>query len=326
VGTINRDALENIVGHISQIAVKHYLKVNNHPHTAGNTDDFYELLARLIDRGNLSMDKLRAASVDIEENGGKRIYLKKLEATNQLRNKSAFANHLRNKGLNLDDSQTASIKTPPEPTINYIFWSDHGIRIKATETHSKINFNTEKRTFIEEKVTNFALAILDFKSGFMQIRLDAPGEVHPHKSSYTGESDPQTYEDFYFDWFKELLDVKELPNYDISGVAECIVNTNPRIFRLPAELVRTGANSRQRYSCRGDVRDDPARQAAAAADSANWVYEDLRGYWIADESNGSLQRDVFMHLRRKPSMVRFLADCLAVEVDYALSRIRSLSN
>ncbi len=73
-----------------------------------------------------------------------------------------------------------------------------------------------------------------------------------------------------------------------------------------------------------DVRDDPARQGAATADSQNWVFENLSGYWLPEPSEGRLQRELFMELRRKPAMIRFLADCLAIEVDYALSRIRAI--
>jgi len=321
--TVSRDMLVDIVGQVSQPALKQWLKISELPRTATNTDEFYELLKRNIERGILSLEALREAVLEIEENGGKRIYLRKIEVPARLKNRADFVSHLHDLHLSLSENITASIQMPPNPIINYIVWTPQGLRIKATETNIDLELDYESRSFIEKKVTKYLIALVDFNSGFVQIRLDPPGMLHSHKNS-DDKSDPRVYENFYFEWFKNIIGVDELNRYDINGVAEKIVNTQPRIFRLPTELVRTGANSKQRYSCRLDVRDDPARQAAAQADSQNWVYEYLRGYWIPEQSNGLLQRELYMELRRDISMVHFLADCLSDEVDYALSRIRTL--
>lgn len=321
---ITREQLEGIVGHVSQIAVKHWLKVSELEHSARNTDEFYQRLSKLLEAESLTIDDLQSAALEIEENGGKRIYLRKLKGFESLSNRDEFESHLSTQGLSLSDTTNKSIKTPPEATLNYVFWSEQEVRIKFSETHVQFGVDFETRRFIERKVTKFALALAVPNSGFTQIRLDPPGQVHIHKNPQTGESDSRLYEQFYFTRFLDALGGQELELYDLQEAAEWLVNSTPRIFRLPHELVRTGANSRQRYSSRIDVRDDPARQGAAAADSQNWVFENLSGYWLPEPSGGRLQRELFMELKRRPAMIRFLADCLAAEVDYALSRIRAI--
>ena len=318
---ITREQLERIVGHVSQIAVKHWLKVSELEHSAGNTDEFYRRLSKLLESGRLTIDDLQGAALEIEENGGKRIYLRQLKGFESLSDRERFRSHLGDQGLSLSDMANKSIKTPPEATLNYVFWSEQQVRIKLSETHVELDVDYESREFIEKKVTKFALALVDLDSGFTQIRLDPPGEVHIHKNPQTGQSDSRLYEQFYLTRFLNILGGQELELYDLQDAAERLVNLTPRIFRLPHELVRTGANSRQRYSSRIDVRDDPARQGAAAADSQNWVFENLSGYWLPEASGGKLQRELFMELKRRPAMIRFLADCLAAEVDYAFSRI-----
>lgn len=320
---ITRPQLESVVGHVSQIAVKHWLKVRQLEHTAHNTDEFYQLLSKLIEAKKLTIEKLQGAALQIEENGGKRVYLCKLEGFEFLRDRDEFERHLRAQGLSLSDKPNKSVKTPPEPTLNYVFWSKREVRVKFSETHSEFIVDYENRRFIERKDTKFALALVNPNSGFTQIRLDPPGKVHPHKDLKTGESNPRLYEDFYRSQFLNILGGRELELCDLQKAAEWLVTSKTRAFRLPHELVRTGANSRQRYSSRRDVRDDPARQAAASADLKNWVFENLDGYWLPDRSSRRLQRELFMALNRRQAMVRFLADCLATEVNYALSRIKA---
>lgn len=321
---ITREQLERIVGHVSQIAVKHWLKVSELEHSAQNTDEFYQRLSKLLEAGSLTIESLQSAALEIEENGGKRIHLRKLKGFEALSDRDKFEKHLSAQGISICDMTNRSVKMPPETTLNYVFWSEQEVRIKFSETHIEFNIDYESREFVEKKVTKFALALVDPNSGFTQIRLDPPGVVHIHKNPQTSESDSRVYEQFYFSRFLQILGGQELELYDLQEAAEWLVNSTPRIFRLPHELVRTGANSRQRYSSRNDVRDDPARKGAAAADSQNWVFEKLSGYWLPEPSGGKLKRELFMELKRRPTMIRFLADCLAAEVDYALSQIRTI--
>ncbi|GAG82029.1 unnamed protein product, partial [marine sediment metagenome] len=196
------------------------------------------------------------------------------------------------------------------------------IRIKYSETHINRIVDYENQRFIDKKVTKYAIALVDLNSGFTQIRVDPPETIHLHKDHTTGESKSRLYEEYYINEFRRIMENCQFELYDLSRAAEWIVNSEPRVFRLPREHVRTGFNSRQIYSCKDDVRDDPAHQAAANEDASNWVYENLSGYWIPEQSQGQISREIYMQMKGKPSMIRFLADCLENEVNYAIKRIR----
>jgi hypothetical protein len=320
---VTRPKLESMVGHVSQTAVKHWLKVSGLEHTAQNTDEFYQLLSKLLDDKKITIEQLQDAALEIEENGNKRVYLGKLKGVEVIKDKANFERHIRTQGFSLAEKPDKSIKIPPEPTLNYVFWSKREVRVKFSETHSEFVVDYENQRLDEKRETKFALALVNPDSGFTQIRLDPPGQVHPHKDPITHESNPTMYEEFYRTKFLNILGGQELELCDLKKAAKWLVTSKQRVFRLPHELVRTGANSRQRYSSRLDVRDDPARQGAASADLKNWIFEGLDGYWIPERSRGRLQRELFMSLKRRQAMVRFLADCLAPEVNYALSRIKA---
>lgn len=310
------------ISHISDVSMKHWLNVRDLPHSAQNGKELHSLLERLVDTGKLRRDVLIDGIREIEENGSKTISLYTAKKPYPFSDKSTFSQHLKSLGLTLDAAPEASIKLPKIPTVNYICWSS--VRIKFSETQTERTANYETQEFEQKKVTKFVVIIAEPETGFVQIRYDPPAKVHMHKDA-NKESSASLYEMFYFNKAKELLGVDDLTRFDLTNVADRLVNTTPPIIRLPREVVITSVGGRQTYSSRVDVRSDPARSGARAADGAAWVYEDLAAYWIPGSSNGALQRELYMRLKRRTGTITFWADCLANEVDYALSRIRAVS-
>jgi hypothetical protein len=343
------DNLNNLLGHvsdreISDRALKHWLKVNGYFHSADTNDDLLKLLTKLVNGNVLTRARLAEAIREIEENGAKRIFLRTLTNTSSVRSQKIFENHLKSIGLRLDEAPTITKYEPAKPAVNYICWEkkkekvqdwekDGGqgeekvterIRVKFSETHLKREVDFEGGTMTTEKITKFVVASVEPANGFVSIYFDYPEEVHPHKNQ-AGQSRRDLYEQYYFERAIQIFNSDGLEKFDLTVASEQLVEALPRIFRIPHETVRTGGNSRQRYTSVHDVRDDPARQGAANADGDNWVYEDLSGYWLPKVSRGELQRELFMQLIRSQCMIRFLADCLASEVAYAISRLRALS-
>jgi hypothetical protein len=261
--------------------------------------------------------------LEIEENGAKRIFLQKVLDTQKIRSQEVFEKHLQSISISLAKTHAKTVYNPRRPTLNYVYWGNPEVRIKFSETHEKVDVDLETGQVQRHDITKFVVIKSEAATGFTTIALDAPEEVHPHKDP-EGKSKRALYEEYYFNKAVEILG-SELTAFELAGVAEGLALTEPRIFRLPNELVRTGGNSRQRYSTRFDVRDDPAHKAAAKADGDNWIYEDISGYWIPGRSAGALQRELFMQLVSRSSMLRFLADCLAAEVGYAITQVRALS-
>jgi hypothetical protein len=315
--------IEKTLRNVSLTAIKHWLKIAELEHSAQNAGELYERLAKLIDTDKLTLEDLQGAVLEIEENGAKRIFLQKLLETDKISSKAAFEKHLRSLNLALSNTATETIFNPRRPTLNYVYWGNPEVRVKFSETHEKVDVDLETGAIQRQNVTKFVVITAEPTTGFTTIALDAPEEVHPHKDA-DGKSKRALYEDHYFNKAAEILG-SELVPIELAGVAGQLALTNPRIFRIPSELVRTGGNSRQRYSTRFDVRDDPAHKAAEKADGGNWIYEDISGYWVPARSAGALQRELFMQLVSRSSMLRFLADCLAAEVGYAITQIRLLS-
>lgn len=320
------ESLKNLIdpdSDVSDRVLKHWLKVNGLPHTADAKSDLLKLLAKLIRTGKLTRERLADAVREIEENGGKRIFLRFLVDKSSIVSQRVFETHLKSINLGLDAAPTITKYKPAEPEINYICWQEkeRRIRIKFSETHLKRDVDFEKGTITTEKKTKFVIASVELGTGFASIFFDYPEAVHPHKDS-SGKSKSELYEQFYFDWITDIFDSDGLENFDLTKAGKRLVKAVPHIFRIPHETVRTGGNSRQRYVSIKDVRDDPARQGADQADGDNWVYEDLAGYWIPKMSKGKLQRELFMQLYRGSGMIRVLADCLASEVEYVISRLR----
>lgn len=319
---ITRRQLESIIGHVSQRAAKHWLKVSGLEYTATNTDEFYARLLNLIKQNKLNLEQLKQAALEIEESGGKRIYLRKITILNRLKSRAAFSKYIKRLGIALATKPDVSIKTPKSPILNYVYWSENEIRVKFSETHKNFVINYTAPRLSEELSTKFAIAIVDLATGFTQIRLDAPGERHPHVDKDTLEPSNRLYEEYYFAEFRKILGDQHLELYDLDEAAQWLLETVPRVYRLNRADDRTGANSRNTFRNPRDVRDDLVYQAASTADPSSRVIEDLHGYWIPEQSNGELQRELFMELKLRTRKMRFFADCLRSEVDYAIRRIR----
>lgn len=329
--TDNLNKLINPQSQVHATVLKHWLKVNGFDYNANTRDDLAKLLEKLIDSEELTRERLDSAIREIEETGGKRIFLRYLIDKSAVRSEEDFEKHLKSKSLRLDDAPTVTKYEPAKPVINYVSWEQEKtktkarkrgdkIRIKFSETQSRRNVDLEAGKITTEEITKFVVATVELGTGFTCIFVDYPELVHGHKDA-NKISRKELYEKFYLDWISEIFD-SPLEKFDLGRAIERLVRTKPFVIRIPNEKVKTGGNSRQTYASIEDVRYDPARQGAEEADGDNWEFEDLAGYWIPEMSKKKLQRELFTQLIRSSSLIRVLADCLATEVDYVISRIR----
>jgi hypothetical protein len=334
------ESLDNLIhpdSEVSDRVLKHWLKVYNLQHTADTKEKLQELLGKLISEGKLTRDELNAAIREIEEIGGKRIFLRYLADKRTIRSQEAFEDHLKSIRRRLDKAPTATIYKPERPVINYISWEPKEedkagqkpkrkrgdrIRVKFSETHLKaVGTDLTTGTVEVAQTTKFVIATVELGTGFTCIFVDYPGDEHPHKDR-RGRSRRELYEQFYFDWVTELFDAQALIPFDLTPAADRLMNGPSRIFRIPYETVITGGKSRQTYSSVEDVIKDPARQGAEQADGSNWQFEELSGYWLPAQSGGLIERELFTQIVRANSVIRVLADCLASEVEYVISKLR----
>lgn len=314
--------------HLPTTAILNWLRVNDKPHTTKNTSSFYKNLNKWISEGKLTIEDLNEAVYDIEESGGKRVYLRVLIG-DLPRNKKQFDDFLDKAAIPSIAKYPRSVRNSSRPTLNHILWNEAGnasyITIKYSEMQEEIIFDPE--TFQAETLSRpvFIIIKIDVLSGFTEFRFDTPAKRHIHKDS-EGQSNAKVFESFYFNKVQALFTNIQIEQYGLIEVAEDIVQNGADYFRINREQTTTTGNGKQTYSCgsHGDVRELPARIGASKADGKNWIYDDITGYWMAATSEGALPNDLFMRLSKVDSSLRFHRDCLGTELNYAITKIREI--
>jgi hypothetical protein len=197
--------LRDIISYGSREAIKHWLKISGiKPHTAGNEADFYKLLHGHIGSGKVRLDQLRRVALEIEEYGGKRIYLGKLSDYKTIGLRQRFENHLRLLGYGIDLEPVKAKELPSKPYLNYICWTQKEVRIGYSETHEFLKQNRASMTLEFVPRTNVIIISAEPSTGAIKIMMDAPGDKHPHLLAYRGMG-VNGYEVFYKELALKLL-------------------------------------------------------------------------------------------------------------------------
>ena len=321
---MSNERLREIINYGSHEAIKHWLKISGlKPHTASNDADFYKLLNKHIADGKLRIDQLRRLAIEIEEYGGKRVYLGKLSDYKIIGLRQRFENHLQTLRLGLDHEPVKARELPSKPHLNYICWSSQEVRIGYSETHEFLKQNRASMTLEYVPRTNLIIISANPSTGSIKIMMDAPGHKHPHQAILRGQ-EIDGYQLFYKKKALQILGASEFRPLNLLKVAEGIVKAGTTIFKEIDAYERTARNTRQRTWGQSDVRDDPAYAAGAKVDGDKRVVDSLSGWWLPEGSDKKLHRRMWMHLSRKEDMVQFPAHSLASEVEYAISRIREV--
>jgi hypothetical protein len=320
---MKHDYLKQIINYGHHEAIKHWLKISGlKPHTASIDADFYKLLDRHIGDGNIQIDQLRRLTLELSEYGQKRIYLGKLINFKTIKLKERFETHLKTLRLKIDAVPKRGTELPTKPHLDYIFWSQEEVRIGYSETHTAEKADRSTRTWKTIKQTNYITISANPGTGTISLIMDAPLETHPHQATFRGE-EPLGYIPFYRAKAIELLGVDEFKSLDFVKIARGLAS-DKTVFERVRSTDLTKHNSRVTTTSRSEVSDDPAYTAGARVDGEDRVYEGLGGFWLAEGSEKQLQRKVFMNLNQHEQMVQFPGINLAREIEYALSRIRSI--
>lgn len=317
--------LRTFINYGSHEAIKHWLKISGiSPHTAGNEADFYKLLEKHVASGTVRVDQLRRVALEIEEYGGKRVYVGKLSSYRMtIGLRQAFENHLKVQGYGLSPEPVSARRLPSKPHLNYICWTQQEVRIGYSETHETLKQSRATMTLEYVPRTNMVVISAEPSTGFIKILMDAPGDRHPHQVTYSGR-EIDGYVAFYKDRALKLLGASEFRPLDLLKVADGIVKAGPTIFDEREAYERTARGTKQKTWSRSDFRYDPAYAAGAKVDGDKRVIDGFGGWWLPEGSEGKLHRKMWMRLSRMEDMVQFPGNNLASEVEYAISRIREV--
>lgn len=330
--TRERSIIDSLVNRISSGAIRHWLKCKGKTHSFNNKRDLADLLCRLVadSQNGISLRELLDVSVAIEENGSKSIYLYKLMGDiSHLTNREAFEAFLRVRKLFLSTERTLAIQLPNKPKVNYVIWSSEGIRVKWTETHQKIgDMDFSSETFVKKPVTKIIVLVFDFRTRLVRVQIDESARLHDHLDLRTMRPSKKVYIDHYVNEAKNILGVTSFSKYELLSVATVLVKNETNFIHLLGEVGATAENSRFRmFADLGkELRKDKSYSAGVAMNRGNNSTDNVHFYWLPEYSEGRITRPVPMMLDSTSNMIRFNADCLEIEVDYAISKIREIQS
>jgi hypothetical protein len=317
------DNLKDIIDYGDHEAIKHWLKISGlKPYSASTKQDFYKLLERHLGEGKIRLDQLRRLTLELKEYGGKRVYVGNLSNFKTIKLRERFEQHLKQLGHRTDAEPKRVTLLPSKPHLDYIWWSPKEVRIGYCETHESTKPDRSTMTLVPVYKTNYITISVDPGSGAVKIMMDAPGEKHPHQGTFPGEV-VRGYVAFYRDAAVQLLGADDFRGLDLLKIAKWIASQTT-LFERKRAIDLTAQHSRVITISRSEVTDDPAYTAGAKVDGKDRVYAGLAGYWLPEGSEKQLHREIFMHLSQPEDMLQFPGINLASEVEYALSRIRSV--
>jgi len=328
--------VSNIIEGVSNTALKYWLRRNGFRHSAGTVDALIALVEKAIDKDKLSIERLKEGVREIEEHGGKRVFLKELIDLSIFENRKTFEKHLSTLDITLADSPGASIKRPAKPRINYAIWQGNEVRVKYSERHERINFDKKTRKWEEIASTNFIVISVETDTGFTKIFMDPSGDVHPHMND-RGTITDDAYTQFYFDKAAEIFG--EFDDFDLIQPVNRLLAINPPIYKFINNSGWTDDGFQYSFKGREDVRQCQGHKAAAGGNASPGAPDFIRGSWLQsqsfvpsepgeesedDKNLYQLERDLYMPIWPPLSRIQFKADCLKEEVNYAISRIRNI--
>jgi len=314
-------SINSLISGVAQTALKYWLRRRGLRHSASNETALVSLIERLIKEGDLTLDELKAGVCEIEEHGGKQVYLKQLADLTVISSRRSFERRLDQLGMQLGEKTTESIRKPSKPVLNYAVWEDNEIRLKYSETHTHLTFKKRTRDLVEERRSKFIVMSVEPATGFMRILMDPAGDEHRHLNDQSQPTAP-AYLDYYLARASEIFGATE--NFDLIQPVTRLLAKNPRVFDVRQDMGLTTDNFFYSFSGRADVRQGIGYKAAAGSNPGPGIPELIRGWWLESVSANRLERNLWSVIKTEPGMIQFRADCLATEVDYAISTIRSI--
>ena len=317
-----RAQIEKAIGDISIAALRSWLKSQELPSSAQTRDEITERFKKLLDENKLSWETLEKGITGIEEASAKRITLCTIgiEGLKQITDPELFKKHLRKLKINPSSDALLAPRLPAKSTFVYYIDGPSQLRAKWAETHTAVTIDLAKEQLVRTRVTKIILLVVDKKDGFAQLRFDKPELIHQHLDEKKKPSSTA-----YFSYYRakaEEVAGSAFNSLELRPALRSLVETTPRIVRLPLNDFRTGANSRVRFASRTDIRDDDDWKAMHGKGGEEWAHDSEAIYWLPEASAGKLTREVFSDLDGRTGKMRVEADCHEGEIEYAILKIR----
>lgn len=300
-------------------SIKSWLMSRNVTLTANTKDALAERVHKVLEDGKMTLSQLESGLLEIEECGGKRIHLFKIEPTQP--NLATIQKQLKSLSVTFSAGKLGAPASVSGTKLVYI--TDDGVTIRAkwAEKHTKYVSQLPILTYKTEYPIK--LIVLDFnrKTGIVQLRYDKPERGHPHGSP----SRPSKEE--YFSYFRNLVEAMfglTLLEVELRPSLHKLINANPTLVEvaLNEQLTDDGLVIKVSSKIRGkDIRSGKDWGAMAKYGAQVRTHEVESLNWLTAPSKGVLSRRVFTHIDGRISFVRFDAACHEAEINYVLSHL-----
>lgn len=313
--------VQNIIAGVSHNVLKYWLRSYGLRHSAANEDALIVLIEKLLEKGDLTIEGLKSGIREIEEHGGKRVYLKQLMDPSIISARKRFEKHLAQLDISLSKEKGDAIKLPSKHRVNYAIWSEDEVRIKYSEKHVHVQFDKRTRKHIDTPKTKYIVMSAEPKTGFLKIYMDPPGDEHPHTNE-RGVITDAAYTQFYFNRAKAIFG--DIEDFELIQRTIRLLLIDPPIYEPTHDSGWTEDNYQYTIKGRADTRRAEMYKKAKMTNSGLGLPEFIRGHWLQEMSGDQLEKQLYMIIRPAESRIQFRADCLAKEVGYAISRIRTV--
>lgn len=320
---MTRREVEKAIEGISIAALRSWLKARGVTYSAGTREAMVQRLGKLIRNGKLSRDELEEGIINIEEASSKRIFLYKITSRDlkKLKDRTSFDSYLEHLSIKRSAKPIKSPILPTQPVLVYVHWTSRTIRAKWAETQTMVKTDLVNQRFKTTKTKKIVLLVVDLETGMVQLRFDKPEGLHGHLNR-NGNPSEDEYFSHYLGRAEKILALK-LTSMELRATLKSLLESRPRIVRLPYIDLRTGANSKVKFASKNDIRDDDDWKAMHAEGGKRQAYDGEAVYWLPSRSDGKLSREVFTVLDARAGKLRVDADCHENEIEYAISQIRS---
>lgn len=289
--------------------------------------NFFEALELGLDEGKITKEQITHALCELEENSDKKIRFFKIKNDlNKLPDlKNQFLKVLRlDHGWQSVKDYSVKVKAKEASTFNYMSWEGNTLKIKYSEKHYNVEADFEANQFERNPKIVYIIILINFEDGLVQIRYDNPGALHKHKNS-KGKPSEAAYEKYYEDLLMNLFDELKYGDLNFVGLTNKILNDDSIPYRIHKGVNTLADGGKQMYSLpyNMDIRENREFQAAAEY-AEDWLTDELSGYWKWEDSDESLNKDLFMRISRKASEIRVQRGCLEKELNYGIAKIKEI--
>jgi hypothetical protein len=308
-----------ILGSKSMASVRSWLKAQGVSIPITKRELIATRILKAIDDGQITIDQLKAGLIEIEEAGGKRIQLFRVDPSQK--NLGHIQKQLNSLNIASAPGRLPAPQLPSSTKMVYLTDDTKTIRAKWAETHTKYIQKLPSLQLQPDKDTKLVVLDLNKVTGLVQLRYDKPETTHPH--GLGGRTPPAEYFAYFRENTENLFGIA-LEAIELRPGLAKIINTFPRIVEVGVneQLTDDGYTIRLAPKVKGrDVRDAKDFGAMNKHGAAVRVHEVESVTWLVEPSGGAITRKVHTHIDGRESYVRFDADCHEAEIDYVLAKL-----